>query len=174
MANLDQKAIQHFFQQLGRLRGVQGKIYICGGAALVHAGIRQSTTQDIDILLIPDSFDQQIAQFARQQHVTLEFASPGDFIPLPAQWQRHCRYVGKFGGLEVYYFDFLSSALAKIERATQRDIQDVQELVQQGVIHLHELDAAYQEIIVQMGKGRYSHQSPRRLQQNYVRIRPLL
>jgi hypothetical protein len=90
------------------------------------------------------------------------------------QWETHAQYVGRYGQIEVFYFDFYSIALSKIERGTTRDIEDVKLLVQQQRIVLDELDITYQEALAQLGKGRYPKITPERFAQRYAAIRPLL
>jgi len=47
----------------------------------------------------------------------------------------------------VFYFDFYSIALSKIQRGSTRDINDVRLLLQQGYIDLQGLDEAYQAVL---------------------------
>ena len=75
--------------------------------------------------------------------LNVEFASPADFIPLPSQWEMHARFIGRYGSIDVFYFDFYSIALSKMERGNSRDVADVKLLVEQGIITLDELDQAY-------------------------------
>ena len=97
-----------------------------------------------------------------------------DFIPLAKQWESHARFVARYGTIDVFYFDFYSIALSKIERGNSRDIEDVKLLVQQGIIALDELDSAYQEVLAQLGKGRYPRITPKRFKERYQAIRRLL
>jgi hypothetical protein len=90
------------------------------------------------------------------------------------QWETNAQYVGRYGQIEVFYFDFYSIALSKIERSTTRDIEDVKLLVQQQRIALDELDITYQEVLGQLGKGRYPKITPERFAKRYAAIRPLL
>ena len=99
----------------------------------------------------------------------MEFASPVDFIPLPSQWEMHAQYVG----IDVFYFDFYSIALSKIERGNNRDIADVKLLVERGIVSLDELDVAYQEVLSQLG-GRYPRITPQRFAERYSVVRSLL
>ena len=117
-----------------------------------------AATLDIDLWL--DVRDEHEVQTALQQlknalDVNVELASPGDFIPLPAAWQSAARYVGRYGPLDVFYFDFYSLALSKIEHGTERDLEDVELLARQGLVTRERLDAAFQEILPQVGMGRY-------------------
>ena len=80
--------IEHFLTEVGRTRQT-GRLYLTGGAALVHRGIRPGQTLDIDIQITidPGNLMAQIAQLKQKMNINIEFASPGDFLPLPAQWE---------------------------------------------------------------------------------------
>jgi len=175
--SVDKKAIESFLTQLGRNFRKPGRLYLVGGAALVHRGVRPGFTQDIDIQVSGASEGELIVAIQRlvqQMQVNVEFASPGDFIPLPSQWEMHSPYVGRYGGVDVFYFDFYSIALSKIERGNSRDIADVKLLVEQGIIALDELDTTYQEVFTQLGKGRYPRVTPQRFAERYAAVRNLL
>ncbi len=162
---------------MGRTFRKPGRLYLVGGAALVHAGVRSGFTQDIAIQVGEVNEGDLIIGIQRltqQMQINIEFASPKDFIPLPLQWETHAQYVGRYGQIEVFYFDFYSIALSKIERGTTRDIEDVKLLVQQQRIALDELDGAYQEVLAQLGKGRYPKITPERFAMRYAAIRALL
>lgn len=84
----DTTRIERFMRELGRLAGVEGRVYLTGGATAVLNGWRQSTV-DIDIKLIPDH-DQilrAIPRLKEELEVNVELASPSDFIPLPPGWE---------------------------------------------------------------------------------------
>ena len=175
--SVDKTAIESFLQQLGRTFRKPGRLYLVGGAALVHAGVRPGFTQDIDIQVSGANEGELIVAIQRliqQLQINVEFASPADFIPLPSQWEMHAQYVGRYGGVDVFYFDFYSIALSKIERGNSRDIADVELLVQQGIITLNELDAAYREVLAQLGQGRYPRITPQRFSERYTAARKLL
>jgi hypothetical protein len=95
-------------------------------------------------------------------------------MPLPSDWEMPVQYVGRYGEIDVFYFDFYSIALSKIERGNSRDIADVRLLVQQKVITLDELDIAYQEVLAQLGQGRYPKLTPQRFSERYLDTRKLL
>jgi len=175
--SVDKRAIESFLQQLGRTFRKPGRLYLVGGAALVHAGVRPGFTQDIDIKVSGANEGELIVAVQRliqQMQINVEFASPADFIPLPSEWEIHAQYVGRYGEVDVFYFDFYSIALSKIERGNSRDIEDVKLLVQQGMITLDELDRAYQEVLAQLGKGKYPRVTPQRFSERYNAIRKLL
>jgi len=107
----------------------------------------------------------------QQLNINVEFASPGDFIPLPCNWQSLSQFVGRYGNIDVFYFDFYSIALSKIDRGNIRDLQDVALLLQQQVITLPELDRAAQEVAAQMGKGNYKRLDPNAFLAHYQALR---
>ncbi|MBE3558270.1 MAG: hypothetical protein IMW89_03490 [Ktedonobacteraceae bacterium] len=172
--NVDRQRIEQFLVELGRRFRQAGRLYLVGGAALVHAGIRpaaSATTQDIDVEVASGDMYQTIHQLKQQLQINIEFASPADFIPLPYNWQGLSRFVGRYGNIDVFYFDFYSIALSKIERANTRDLQDVVLLLQKQVITLQELDQAAQEVAAQMGKGHYKRLNPNAFLTRYQAIR---
>jgi hypothetical protein len=78
------------------------------------------------------------------------------------------------GLFDSYLFDFYSIALSKIERGNSRDIADVKLLIQQGIINLNDLDVAYQEVLAQLGQGRYPRITPQRFSGRYQDVRKRL
>lgn len=172
--SVDRQTIDHFLTELGRRFHQGGRVYLVGGAALVHAGVRSpssATTQDIDLEVASGEMYQTIHQLKQEFNLTVEFASPGDFLPLPHHWRRRSRYAGRYSAIEVCYFDFYSLALSKIARGNSRDLQDVALLLQQQVISLAELDRAAQEVAAQMGRGNYKRLDPNNFLVRYQAIR---
>lgn len=175
--NVDRPRIEQFLTELGRRFRQAGRLYLVGGAALVHAGIcpgASATTQDTDVEITSGDMYQTIGQIKQQLNLNVNFASPGDFIPLPRNWQQLSRFVGRYGKVDVSYFDFYSIALSKIDRGNARDLQDVALLIQQRIVALAELDQAAQEIAGQMGKGSYKRLDAQDFLTRYQAIRPHL
>jgi Nucleotidyltransferase of unknown function (DUF6036) len=174
---VDKAAIESFLQQLGRTFHKPARLYLVGGAALVHLGIRPGFTQDIDVQASGANEGDLIVTIQKlieRLQINIEFAAPGDFIPLPLQWEAHAQFVGRYGSIDVFYFDFYSIALSKIERGNDRDIADVKLLIQHEIVTLDELDKAFQEVLAQLGKGRYPRITPQRFTERYQTIRQLL
>ena len=175
--NVDKQHIEQFLKNLGRSYRKPGRVYLVGGAALVHAGVRPGATQDIDLEIRADDEDElseAIRQLKDSMKINVEFASPADYIPLPPQWEMHTRYIGRYGSLDAFYFDFYSIALSKIQRASTRDIKDVRLLLQQGYIDLQGLDDTYQAVLPQVGKRPYNRLDPKQFATRYATIRQLL
>lgn len=175
--DVDKGRIEHFLKQLGRSFHKSGRLYLVGGAAMVHAGVRTGATEDIDIEVHADDEDsllEAIRTLKNTLNLNVELASPADFIPLPDQWEMNARYTGRYGSLDVFYFDFYSIALSKIHHGTSRDIHDVKLLLQHQFITLQELDQAYHNILPRVGKRPYLKLDPEKFATQYTAIRQAL
>lgn len=95
-------------------------------------------------------------------------------LHIPQQWEVNAQYIGRYGTIDAFYFDFYSIALSKIQRGSTRDINDVRLLLQQHVITLQSLDAAYKEVLPQVGKRPYNRLDPKQFAVQYTTIRQLL
>jgi len=171
--------IEQFLMQVGRTRQ-PGRLYLTGGAALVHRGIRPGQTLDIDIQITvdPAHLTTQIAQLKQHLNMNIEFASPGDFIPLPTQWEARSQFIKRYDQVDVFYFDWYSIALSKMQRANRQDVVDVQLLVRQGFVDVTELDLLYQDVLDKIGRSPYDRLFPnlsqQQFSQRYQAVRQLL
>lgn len=176
---IGQQQIEQFLVQVGRTRQ-PGRLYITGGAALVHRGIRSGRTLDIDIqiTLDPANLMTQIVQLKQKMNINIEFSSPGDFMPLPRDWEARSEFVNRYGQVDVFYFDWYSIVLSKMQRGNQRDVADVQLLVDQKFVEVRELDLLYQDVLNKIGNPPYDRLLPNLTQQqfsqHYQAIRRLL
>ena len=169
--------IEKFLDALGKSFRNPGRLYLAGGAALVHIGLRPGSTMDIDVAIEASDEDEMVTairKLVEKMQINVKFASPGDSIPLHTQWMAQARYVGRYGSIDVFYFDFYSLALSKISRGNDRDLIDVQLLLQQKLITLEELDAAYNEVLPRMGKRPYINLNPQRFAECYALVRQKL
>ena|SRR3989304_7429171 len=92
-------------------------------------------------------FIECIRSISREMQIPVEQASPDEFLPLPSGYENRHRYIGRYGNLEVFHFDFYSVALGKLNRGTEKDFSDVTQMVQVGVIRFSELEGYLQEIL---------------------------
>jgi hypothetical protein len=166
--------VEQFLQELGRAYRGRGRMYLFGGAALVHAGVRCGPTQDIGLVVTRGDLYQAARKVAQAMNIAIEFTSLRLWIPLPSQWETMSRYVGRSGKIDVFYLDFYAVALSKMNRGNDRDIKDVKLLLQQGLLTLAELDAASGEVVANMGKGRYRRMDPQQFARRYQTIRAQL
>lgn len=142
--------IDRFLRRLGQVFRGQGRLYLVGGSLMVFQGYRP-LTQDVDYMVQLIAGDDQdftsaLRQVQREINLNMERASPGDFIPLPRGWQDRSPFLGRYGSLEVFAFDPLSTALSKIERGLERDIADVLALLRAGQFSVAQLVEAFDEI----------------------------
>ncbi len=106
--DVDREQIENFLKNLGRTFRKPGRLYLVGGAALVHMGLRPGSTQDIDVEVSEDTTDEifpTIWQLRRQMHIDVEPVSAKKFIPLPGQWMAQSKFIGRYGTVDVFYFD---------------------------------------------------------------------
>jgi hypothetical protein len=149
---VDQQRIEQFLQQLGRQFTKPGRIYLVGGTIMVYEGLRQQTL-DIDLALEIANEDHSafiiaVRNLKERLSLNIEEASPADFIPLPAGYRERSQFVGRYGRLDVFYFDFYSTALSKIERGTENDFADVLSLLETGRLEMARLEDYFQEILL--------------------------
>ncbi len=114
-----------------------------GGATAVLEGWRGSTV-DVDMRLEPDidSLLRELAALKDDLGVNIELASPPDFIPELPGWRDRSPFVFREGNVDIHHFDFYSQALSKIERGFSQDLDDVQHMMESGLVEpsrLHEL-----------------------------------
>jgi hypothetical protein len=174
-APADRERIERFLTRLGAAVSEPGRIYLVGGTTMVYEGFR-ATTVDIDLLVEaddPNAIVAAIRDLKDALDINIEFASPRDFIPLPAGWRERSIYIGRYGPLDVFHFDLYSMALSKIERGTERDFQDVAALVRSGRIDLAELDAAFHEIVPRIATEGMAGIDPAVFTEHYSYLRSL-
>ena len=111
----------------GEAAAREGDCYLTGGATAVLVGWR-ATTLDVDIALEPeqDELLRELPRIKSDLRINVELASPGDFIPLPGEWEGRAISVAKEGSLSFAHFDPYSQALAKLERGHVHDLEDVE------------------------------------------------
>jgi hypothetical protein len=143
----DEQRIGRLMRALGEVAAREGDCFLTGGATAVLLGWR-ATTIDVDLRFEPEQ-DEALRAMARLKEelaINVELASPGDFIPLPASWRERSLFVGRFGRLSFRHFDPYSQALAKLERAHARDLEDVGEMIGRGLVEEGSLRARFAEI----------------------------
>jgi hypothetical protein len=143
----DPSKITEFLRRFGRLVRAEGRVYLTGGSCAVLRGWR-NTTIDVDLRLDPEPSGafEAIARLKNELDLNVELASPQDFIPVPDQWRERSVSVGRFGKVDVFHFDFLSQALAKLERGHQTDLKDVDAMLDDGLVTLAQLGDGFEEI----------------------------
>jgi hypothetical protein len=143
----DAQRIRRLMRGLGDAAERDGDCYLTGGATAVLVGWR-STTIDVDLRFEPEQDEvlRALTRLKDQLEVNVELASPADFIPLPRSWRERSPLVEREGRLSFRHFDFYSQALAKLERAHERDLGDVREMLARGLIDQQRLRSSFDEI----------------------------
>lgn len=169
--------IEQFLHLLARQFPEPSNLYLTGNAIFAHLGLRPSTTNVLQLVVETTDEERMITLMQRcasSLHLNVEFSSPEDLIPIPWTWQDQAKYVGPYGYIDVFYFDFVSLALSKIAQGSQSDLNDVWLLVQQRLLSLHSLDDAYLEVQPRMGRKPYDHIQPEQFAEYYAQVRKWL
>lgn len=134
-APADAGSVQAFVRELGRAGRSPVDAYLVGGASAVVYGWRE-TTIEIDLRLEPETDDllRRIAVLKDELHVNVELASPLDFLPELPEWRERSPFVAQEGTLTVRHFDLYAQALAKIARGHPQDRDDVDAMLDRGLI----------------------------------------
>jgi len=143
--------LEEFLRRLGRDFHGAGRLYLVGGAQMVQAGFR-TLTVDVDYTvqleaIYQEAFQSALRRLVREMDINVELVGPGDFIPLPPGWEGRSPFLGRYGGLEVFAFDPVSTTLSKIERGASRDIDDALALLDAGRLNVEDLMSAFEQIV---------------------------
>lgn len=127
--------LRFFMKELASVSRVASRIFLVGGSSAVLLGWRNSTI-DIDLKIVPETDEllRSLPGLKERLHINIELASPDDFIPALPGWQERSTFVAQEGKLSFYHYDFYGQALAKIERRHEIDLQDVDNLIDSGLV----------------------------------------
>jgi hypothetical protein len=133
----DAGRVAAFMERLGRESTTEATVYLVGGASAVLHDWR-STTVDIDIRIEPDSatgaLGDIIAQLKLDLEISVEFASPFDFLPELPGWRDRSPFVRQVGRLTFRHLDYYGQALAKVLRNVDHDPDDVAAMIATGLV----------------------------------------
>jgi hypothetical protein len=143
----DREKIARFMSELGRETIGPGRIFLTGGATAVLMGWRPMTV-DVDIKADPEPgrLFESLAVLKERLDLNVELAAPDDFIPPLPGWRDRSRLIGTFGQLQFYHYDFYAQALAKMERAHDRDVRDVRHMIECGLVDPSEVRRLFQAV----------------------------
>jgi hypothetical protein len=144
---VDAERVRLVMRELGRAAAREGTCYLTGGATAVLIGWRE-TTLDVDIELDPeqDQVLRALPGLKDRLRVNVELASPRHFVPVPAGWPERSPPAAREGRLTFRHFDLYSQALAKLERGHRKDVEDVDELLDRGLVEPGRLLELFEEI----------------------------
>jgi len=134
-APTDATKLRRLLEDLGAASRGGGSIYVVGGGSAVLYGWRP-TTIDVDLKLDPEpkGIFEAIQHLKNAHDINIELAAPDQFIPPLPGWRERSVFIGRFGEVDFYHFDFYGQALAKIERGHERDLADVDAMARLGLI----------------------------------------
>src|SRR5581483_5178009 len=81
-------------------------------------------------------YKAKIVQLRQQLNMTIEFASPGDFMPLPARCETRSEFIRHYGQVDAFAFDWYCVALSQVRRASRLDVADRRLPVRQGFVDI--------------------------------------
>ncbi|MBX3056812.1 MAG: hypothetical protein KF770_10100 [Anaerolineae bacterium] len=148
---VDAQGLKNFLERLGSCFRYTARLYLVGGASLLLAGGKTSTFDiDIHFDVTPEvhaEFIRCLRQIRRELHLPIEEASPGEFIPLPTGYADRHQYIGRYGQIEVFHFDFYAVALSKIHRGNEKDFADVSSMVNRQLIDFVTLESFFNDLL---------------------------
>lgn len=138
--NLTREKLLRFLERLGAQARTPGACFITGGGSALLVGWRDATI-DLDLKFDPEPAGvfEAIPALKRELQVHVELAAPSDFLPPLPGWRDRSGFIGRFGTMDVYHYDFVSQALAKLERGHAKDLVDVGEMLRRGLVAPGEL-----------------------------------
>ena len=156
--------VRRLMVELGRKTAGPGRIYLTGGTSAVLVGWRDATV-DVDLKADPEPrhLFEALATLKNTLDINIELAAPSDFIPELAGWRERSVFIGRFGEVEFFHYDFYAQALAKIQRGHARDLSDVRQMLVRGLIAPAELRRLFEEALPRM--LRYPALEPESLRQ---------
>ena len=145
------QVLETFLQRIGRCFHFPARLHLVGGSSLLLVAGKTSTFDiDVQFSTTPEhhaEFIRCLRTVSREMGILVELASPEQFIPLPAGFQERCQFIGRYGSLDVFHFDFYSIALAKIHRGNEKDFDDVVRMIETGLISITALASYLEQIL---------------------------
>jgi len=148
---VDAERIRRFMRELGSEADRDVRLYFTGGATAVLLGWRSSTI-DVDIKMEPDvdRLFRALPRLKEELEINVELAAPDQFIPEIPGWRDRSVFITREGRLSYYHYDYFSQALSKIQRGHAKDLADVREMMDRGLIDRTELRRRFEEIEPQL------------------------
>lgn len=146
-SDADPTKIRQLLRELGRRADGPGRIYLTGGASALLEGWRASTV-DVDLKLDPEppGVFEAIGRLKNELDLNVELASPDQFLPPLPGWREHSTFIARHEEVEFFHYDFRAQALSKLARGQDRDLLDVNAMIERGLVEPAELYDVFQEI----------------------------
>ena len=143
--------VRQLMKMLGAAATREASVYFTGGATAVLMGWRP-TTIDVDLAIIPESDEllRAVPEIKEKLKINVELASPAHFLPELPEWRERSVSIGREGKVSFFHYDFYSQALAKIERGHSQDREDVQAMLDTGLVERERLVQLFESIVPQL------------------------
>ncbi len=116
-------------RSLGQSTRAAARVYLVGGGTAVLHGWR-ATTADLDLKCVSDiDLGPNLSSLKNRLNMNIELASPDQFIPPLPDWEDRSTFIRREGTVDYFHYDLYSQSLAKIERSFDRDLADVQAMI---------------------------------------------
>lgn len=144
---VDKDRLRELACRLGRVAKGPTRLYLTGGASAVLEGWRGSTA-DVDLRFEPDVDEllRELPGLKERLGVNIELVSPPDFVPELPGWRERSPLVFQEGNVDVHHFDFYSQALSKVERGFRQDLDDVEKMIESGLVERVRLRELFEAI----------------------------
>lgn len=144
---VDRERALRVLREIARRSRGAGRIYAVGGTSAVIEGWRDATV-DVDLVLDPEPAGafEAIRDVKRRLAVSVELASPADFVPELPGWRDRSMWIDRVGQVDLLHYDFTAQALSKIERGHAKDLADVHEMVSRGLVEPARLQTLFDAI----------------------------
>jgi hypothetical protein len=144
---IDAPRLRQFMRELSRRADKPGRVYLIGGACAVLFNWRASTIDvDLELDAGAEALLKDIPALKDELQVNVELASPSHFIPELLGWRDRSLFITREGLLDFHHYDFYSQALAKLERGHAKDLDDVRQMAQRGLIERNRLLEFYDAV----------------------------
>ena len=111
-----------------------------------YDGSLDSYVADADEPAALGELEMAIRQLKNELDVNVVPVGPADFLPIPRSVLERSRYIGRYGRLDVYYFDLPSQIIAKAARGLEQDFADAESLLRSGEVTWDAVEARWREI----------------------------
>jgi hypothetical protein len=131
----DAARIRRLMSALAESADAEARVYFTGGVTAVLHGWRTSTI-DVDMKIVPDRdrLFRALPELKERLAISIELASPDDFIPVRAGWEDRSPFIARESRVSFHHFDLTAQALAKIERGHTQDLADVDAMLARGLV----------------------------------------
>lgn len=163
MIEITSGVLEDFLEALGRCYRHHGRLYLVGGSSLILVSAKVSTLDvDIEFTIDPEhqrKFMECVRSLSLKMKIPVERAAPEHFIPLPKGYESRHQFIGRYGSLDVFHYDFYAIALSKIYRGNEKDFTDVKMMILTEMIELSQLNTYFLEILPEVDLFRLNSSS---------------